>query len=90
VWNFIFGRVGPFCRSAFCVVVCDLGRFGTIGLSSMFCVDEVCLDVFVEFDFGVVCYFAGFVFKTVLSSGYILILLSIEYILASLIEMCQG
>ena len=29
-------------------------------------------------------------FKTVLSSGYILILLSIEYILASLIEMCQG
>jgi len=30
------------------------------------------------------------VFKTVLSSGYILILLSIEYILASLIEMCQG
>jgi len=28
--------------------------------------------------------------KTVLSSGYILILLSIEYILASLIEMCQG
>ena len=33
--------------------------------------------------------FATF-FKTVLSSGYILILLSIEYILASLIEMCQG
>jgi len=30
------------------------------------------------------------IFKTVLSSGYILILLSIEYILASLIEMCQG
>ena len=30
------------------------------------------------------------VFKTVLSSGYILILLSIEYILASLIKMCQG
>jgi len=30
------------------------------------------------------------VFKTVLSSGYILILLSIAYILASLIEMCQG
>ena len=29
-------------------------------------------------------------FKTALSSGYILILLSIEYILASLIEMCQG
>jgi len=29
-------------------------------------------------------------FKTVLSSGYILILLSIEYILASLIETCQG
>jgi len=29
-------------------------------------------------------------FKTVLSNGYILILLSIEYILASLIEMCQG
>jgi len=30
-------------------------------------------------------------FKTVLSSGYILILLSIGYILASLIvEMCQG
>ena len=31
-----------------------------------------------------------FFIKTVLSSGYILILLSIEYILASLIEMCQG
>ena len=31
-----------------------------------------------------------YLFKTVLSSGYILILLSIEYILASLIEMCQG
>jgi len=31
-----------------------------------------------------------FVFKTVLSSGYILILLSIENILASLIETCQG
>jgi len=30
------------------------------------------------------------IFKTVLSSGYILILLSIEYILASLIETCQG
>jgi len=30
------------------------------------------------------------IFKTVLSSGYILILLSIENILASLIEMCQG
>ena len=30
------------------------------------------------------------IFKTVLSSGYILILFSIEYILASLIEMCQG
>ena len=30
------------------------------------------------------------VFKTVLSSGYILILLSIENILASLIETCQG
>jgi len=30
------------------------------------------------------------VIKTVLSSGYILILLSIEYILASLIETCQG
>jgi len=30
------------------------------------------------------------IFKTVLSSGYILILLSIEYILACLIEMCQG
>jgi len=30
------------------------------------------------------------IFKTVLSSGYILILLSIEYILASLFEMCQG
>jgi len=29
------------------------------------------------------------VFQTVLSSGYILLLLSIEYILASLIEMCQ-
>ena len=29
-------------------------------------------------------------FKTVLSSGYILILLSIENILASLIETCQG
>ena len=29
-------------------------------------------------------------FKTVLSSGYILILLSIVYILASVIEMCQG
>jgi len=29
-------------------------------------------------------------FKTILSSGYILILLSIEYILARLIEMCQG
>jgi len=29
-------------------------------------------------------------FKTVLSSGYILILLIIEYILASLTEMCQG
>jgi len=29
-------------------------------------------------------------FKTVLSSGFILILLSIEYILACLIEMCQG
>jgi len=29
-------------------------------------------------------------FKTVLSSGYILILLSIENIFASLIEMCQG
>jgi len=29
-------------------------------------------------------------FKTVLGSGYILILLSIEYKLASLIEMCQG
>ena len=29
-------------------------------------------------------------FKTVLSSGYILILLSIKYILASLIETCQG
>ena len=28
-------------------------------------------------------------FKTVLRSGYILILLSIEYILASLIETCQ-
>jgi len=27
---------------------------------------------------------------TVLSSGYILIVLSIKYILASLIEMCQG
>jgi len=33
---------------------------------------------------------ATHIFKTVLSSGYILILLSIEYILASLIEMCQG
>ena len=33
--------------------------------------------------------YGGF-FKTVLRSGYILILLSIEYILASLIEMCQG
>jgi len=32
----------------------------------------------------------GVFFKTVLSSRYILILLSIEYILASLIEMCQG
>ena len=32
----------------------------------------------------------GRVFKTVLSSGYILILLSIENILASLIETCQG
>ena len=31
-----------------------------------------------------------YVVKTVLSSGYILILLSIEFILASLIEMCQG
>jgi len=31
-----------------------------------------------------------FFFKTVLSSGYILILLSIENILASLIETCQG
>ena len=30
------------------------------------------------------------IFKTVLSSGYILILLSTVYILASLIEMCQG
>jgi len=30
------------------------------------------------------------IFKTVLSSGYILILLSIENILASLIETCQG
>jgi len=30
------------------------------------------------------------IFKTVLGSGYILILLSIEYILASLIETCQG
>ena len=30
------------------------------------------------------------VIKTVLSSGYILILLSIEYILTSLIKMCQG
>jgi len=29
-------------------------------------------------------------FKTVLSSGYILTLLSIENILASLIESCQG
>jgi len=29
------------------------------------------------------------IFKTVLSSGYILILLSIENILASLIETCQ-
>ena len=37
-------------------------------------------------DHGVYMY----VVKTVLSSGYILILLSIEYILASLIEMCQG
>ena len=31
-----------------------------------------------------------FFFKTVLSSGYILILLSIEYILASLIVTCQA
>ena len=31
-----------------------------------------------------------YVFKTALGRGYILILLSIEYILASLIEMCQG
>jgi len=30
------------------------------------------------------------IFKTVLSSGYIIILLSIEYILGSLIETCQG
>ena len=30
------------------------------------------------------------IFKTVLSSGYLLILLSIEYILASLFETCQG
>ena len=30
-----------------------------------------------------------YVVKTVLSSGYILILLSIEYILASLIKTCQ-
>ena len=30
------------------------------------------------------------IFKTVLSSGYILMLHCIEYILASLIEMCQG
>ena len=34
--------------------------------------------------------FENRVFKTVLSSGYILILLSIENILASLIETCQG
>jgi len=34
--------------------------------------------------------FFSIFFKTVLSSGYISILLSIEYILASLIEMCQG
>jgi len=33
---------------------------------------------------------ACLIIKTVLSSGYILILLSIEYILASLIELCQG
>ena len=36
------------------------------------------------------CRFGAAVFKTVLNSGYVLILLSIEYILASLIEMCQG
>jgi len=36
------------------------------------------------------CVFIFYIFKTVLSSGYILILLSIENILASLIETCQG
>jgi len=56
----IIGGGYLFTENACCL--CDLGRFGTIGLCFMFCVDEVCLDVYVEFDFGVVCCFAGFVF----------------------------
>jgi len=44
-----------------------------------------CLNTRVAYIYGCLRFF-----KTVLSSGYILILLSIEYILASFIEMCQG
>ena len=49
-----------------------------------FCHDALTLDLSTLITFYII------LFKTVLSSGYILILLSIEYILACRIEMCQG
>ena len=58
----LFGRVGPFYRSAFCVVVFVIVDV----LIHLVCVSCFVLMKFVsmflfEFDFGVVCCFSGFV-----------------------------